>query len=117
MKVTFGAPLGNFDHSSTVAMSMAQTVLNLCIGRKFFSETPILLDYSLWATGDLPRQSISFSDNPVEVLYELHSLLIGRFIPIKVIRVYNKDKPWFKDDCWHAFDLKQVARIWWTRES
>ena len=35
------------------------------------------------------------------------SLLVERFVPTKVIRVRNKDKPWFNDDCRHAFDIKQ----------
>ena len=38
-----------------------------------------------------------FSDNPVEVLNEHLSLLVGRYVPTKVIRVRNKDKPWFDD--------------------
>ena len=28
----------------------------------------------------------------------------------------NKDKPWFDDQCRHAFGLKQEAHIWWTRD-
>ena len=27
------------------------------------------------------------------------SLLVERFVPTKVIRVRNNDKPWFNDDC------------------
>ena len=26
----------------------------------------------------------------------------------------NKDKPWFDDQCRHAFGLKQEAHLWWT---
>ena len=26
------------------------------------------------------------------------------------------NKPWCNDDCEHAFDLKQVAHLWWTRD-
>ena len=29
----------------------------------------------------------------------------------------NKDKPWFDDQCRHAFGLKQEAHLWWTRDS
>ena len=28
-----------------------------------------------------------------------------------VIRGCNKNKPWFNDDCRHAFDLKQEAHL------
>ena len=35
------------------------------------------------------------------------SLLVERFVPPKVIRVRNKGKPWFNDDCRLAFDIKQ----------
>ena len=45
------------------------------------------------------------------------SLLEERFVSTKVIRVRNKDKPWFNDDCRHAFDLKQVAPLRWARDS
>ena len=43
------------------------------------------------------------------------SLLVERFVLTKVIRVYNKDKPWFNDDCRLAFDIKQGAHLRWTR--
>ena len=43
-------------------------------------------------------------------------LLVGRFVPTKVIRVRNKDKPWFDDKCRHAFDLKQEVHLRWTRD-
>ena len=26
----------------------------------------------------------------------------------------NKYKPWFDDQCMHAFGLKQEAHLWWT---
>ena len=28
----------------------------------------------------------------------------------------NKDKPWFEDQCRHAFGLKQEAHLRWTRD-
>ena len=57
------------------------------------------------------------ADNPVEVLNEHLLLLVGRFVPAKIIRVHNKDKPWFDDQCRHAFDLQQEAYLRWTRDS
>ena len=42
-------------------------------------------------------RNIWLSDNPVEVLNEHLSHLVGRNVPTKVIRVRNKDKPWFDD--------------------
>ena len=56
------------------------------------------------------------SDNPVEVLNEHLSLLVGRYVPTKIIRVRNKDKPWFDDLCRRALDLKQEAHPRWTRD-
>ena len=41
---------------------------------------------------DLPCRNIWSADNPVEVLNEHFLLLVGRFVPTKVIRVSNKDK-------------------------
>ena len=29
--------------------------------------------------------------------------------------MHKKDKPWFDDQCRHAFDLKQEAHLRWTR--
>ena len=55
---------------------------------------------------DLPWRNILSSDNPVEVLNEHLSLLMGRYVPTKIIRVRNKDKPWFDDLCRRVFDLK-----------
>ena len=51
------------------------------------------------------------------ILLRLHlSLLVGRYVPTKVIRVRNKDKPWFDDKCRHAFGLKQEAHLRRTRD-
>ena len=44
------------------------------------------------------------------------SLLVGRYVVTKVILVRNKDKPWFDDQCRHAFGLKQEAHLRWTRD-
>ena len=66
------------------------------------------------AIQELPWCNIWISDNPVEVLNEHLSLLVGRYVPTKVIRVHNKDKPWFDDQCRHAFGLKQEAHLRWT---
>ena len=56
------------------------------------------------------------ADNPVEVFNGHLLLLVGRFVPTKVIHVRNKDKPWFDDQCRHAFGLKQEAHLRWTRD-
>ena len=50
------------------------------------------------------------------VLNEHLLLLVGRFVPSKVIRVHKKDKPWFNDICRHALGLKQEAHLRWTRD-
>ena len=65
---------------------------------------------------DLPWRNIWSADNPVEVLNDHLLLLVGRFVPTKIIRVRNKDKPWFDDQCRHAFGLKQEAHLRWTRD-
>ena len=51
---------------------------------------------------DLPWRNIWSADNPVEVLNEHLLLLVGRFVPTKIIRVRNKDKPWFSPALMHA---------------
>ena len=61
-----------------------------------------------------PWHNIWLSDNPIEVLNEHLSLLVGRYVPTKVISVHNKDKPWFNDQCRQAFGLKQEAHLRWT---
>ena len=43
-------------------------------------------------------------------------LLGGRFVPTTIIRVGNKDKPWFDDQYRHAFGLKHEAHLRWTRD-
>ena len=53
-------------------------------------------------------------DNPVDVLKKHQSLLVGRYVPTKVIRVHNKDKPWFDHQFTHAFGLKAEAHLRWT---
>ena len=54
-----------------------------------------------------PWQIIWSADTPVERLNVHLSLLVERFVLTKMIRVHNKDKPRFNDDCMRAFDIKQ----------
>ena len=68
------------------------------------------------AIQDLSFRNIWLVDNPVEVSNEHLSLLVGRYVPTKVIHFLNKDKPWFDDRCRRAFGLKQEVHIRWTRD-
>ena len=76
------------------------------------------MEYCLWCNmaGDLPWRNIWLADNPVEVLDGHMSLLFECYVPTKLIRVRNKDKPWFDDQCRHAFRLKQETHLRWTRD-
>ena len=89
------ALMGNSDHSSLSAViSMAQAVPNLCVSRTVFLKHQVN-----WNT-------VWLSDNPVDVLSDHLSPLVGRYVPTKVIRVCNKYKPWFDDQFRHAFGLR-----------
>ena len=106
------APIGNSDHFSLSAViSMTQAVPNLCVSRKVFLKHQVNWNTVCGAMQDLPWRNIWLSDNPVEVLNEHLSLLVGRYVPTKVIRVLNKDKSWFDDQWRHAFGPKQEAHL------
>ena len=117
VRVAVVAPIGNSDHSSMSAVIwMVQAVPNLCVSRKVFLKHQVNFNTVCGATQELPLRNIWLSDNPVEVLNEHLSLLVGRYVPTKVTRVRNKDKPLFDDQCRHDFGLKQEAHLWWTRD-
>ena len=117
VRVSVVAPIGNSDHSSLSAViSMAQAVPNLCVSRKAFLKHQVNWNTVCGAMNDLPWCCIWSADNPVEVLNEHLSLLVGRYLPTKAIRVRNKDKLWFDGQCRHAFLLKQGAHLRWTRD-
>ena len=117
VRVAVVAPVGNSDHSSLSAViSMAQSVPNLCVSRKVLLKHQVNWNTVCGAIWELPWRNILLSDNPVEVLSEHFSLLVGRYVPTKVIRVWNKDKPWFDDECRHAFGLKQEAHLRWPHD-
>ena len=106
------AHLGNSDHSSLPALiSMGQAVSNLCVSRKVFLKHEVNWNTVCGAIQDLPRRKIWHADNPVEVFNEHMSLLVGRYVPPKVIRERNNDKPWFDDQCRHASGLNQEAHL------
>ena len=102
---------------------MAQAVPNLCVSRKVFLKHQVNWNTVCGANAiwELPWRNIWLSDNPVEVSQKHLSLLVGRsFIfpctRTKIIRVRNKDKRWFDDQCRHAFGLKQETHLRWTRD-
>ena len=95
---------------------MAHAVPNLCVNRKVFLKHQVNWNTVCGAIRELPWRNIWLSDNPVEVLNEHLSLMVGHYVPIKVTRARNKDKPWFDDQCRHAFSLKQEAHLRWTRD-
>ena len=117
VRVAVVAPIGNSDHSSLSAIiSIAQALPNLCVTTKIFLKLKVNSNTVCGAIRELPWRNIWLSDNPVEVLNEHLSLLVGCYVPTKVIRVRNKDKPWFDDQCRHALGLKQEAHLRWTRD-
>ena len=99
-----------------IRVSMAQEVPNLCVSRKVFLKHQVNWNTDCGAILELPWRNIWLSDDPVEVLNEHLSLLVGRYVSTKVIRVRNNDKPWFDDQRWHAFGLNREAHIRWTRD-
>ena len=95
---------------------MAQVILSLCVIRKVFLKYHVNWDTVCGAIQDLPGCNNWLADYPVQVLNEHLSLLVGRYVPTKVIRFRNKDKPWFVDQYKHDFGLKQEAHQRWTKE-
>ena len=85
---------------------MAQAVPNLCVSSKVFLKQQVIWNTVCGAMKDLPWHNIWSADNPIEVLNEHLLLLVGHFVPTKIIHVCNKDKPWFDDYCRHAVGLK-----------
>ena len=90
---------------------MAQGVPNLCVSFKVFLKHQVNWNTVCGATRELPWHNIWLSVNPFEVLNEHLSMLVGRYVPTKVVHVRNKDKPWFDDQCMYAFDFKQEAHL------
>ena len=95
---------------------MAQAISNLCVGRKVFLKHQVNWNTVCGAIQDLPWHNIWLADNPVAVLYQHLSLLVGCYLTTRVICVHNKDKPLFHDHCRHAFGLEQEAYLRWTRD-
>ena len=86
------------------------------MSRKVFLKQQVNFNTVFGAIRELPWRNICLSHNPVEVLNEHLSLLVGRYAPTKDICVHNKDKPWFDDQCRQAFGLKHVGHLRWTRD-
>ena len=85
-----------------------------CVSRKVFLKPQVNWNIVCGAIRELAWRYIWLSDNPVEVLNEHLSLLVGRYVPTRIISVRNKDKLWIDDLCRHAFGLKQEAHLRWT---
>ena len=64
----------------------------MLVSRKVFLKHQVNWNTVCGAIPDLPWHNIWLIDNPVEILNEHLSLLVGGFVPTKVIRVRNKVK-------------------------
>ena len=96
--------IGNSDHSSLSAViSTAQAVPKLCVSRKVFLKHQVNWNTVCGAMRDLPWSDIWSSDNPVEVLNKHLSLLVGHYVPTKIIHVRYRDKPWNSFKKWNSF--------------
>ena len=117
VQVTFVAPLGNSDHSSLLtAISIAQPLPYLCVSRKVLLKHRVNWTAVCYAIREHPWRCIWCAVNPVEILNVHLSQLVERFVLTKVIRVHNKDNPWFNEYCRLAFDIMQEAHLRWTRD-
>ena len=74
------------NNNNRYIISMAQAVPNLCVSRKVFLKHQVNWNTVCGATQDLPWRNIWLADNPVEVLNEHLSLLVGRYGLTKGIR-------------------------------
>ena len=91
VRVAVVGPIGNSDHSFLSAViSKGQAVPNLCVSWKVFLKQQVNSNTVCGAIQDQSWSIIWFEDNPIEVLNEHLSLLVGRYVPTKVIRVRNK---------------------------
>ena len=80
------ALIGNLDHSSLSAViSKAQAVINLCVSRKVFLKNQVNWNTVCGAILELQWRNIWLADNPLAVLNEHLSLLVGRYVPTKYI--------------------------------
>ena len=61
------------------------------MSKKVFIKPQVNWDTVCGAIQELSWRNIWLSDNPVEVLNKHLSLLVGRYLPTKVICVRNKD--------------------------
>ena len=59
---------------------MVQAVQNLCVSWKIFLKLQVNWNTVCGAIQDLPWRNIWSADNPVEVLNEHLSLLVGRYV-------------------------------------
>ena len=106
------APIRNSDHFSLSAViSMTQAVGNLRVRSKVFLKHQVKWNTIWGAIRDMSWLNIWLADNTVDVLNEHLSLLVGRYLPIKVIHVRIKELAWLMINEGLAFGLKQEAHL------
>ena len=104
VRVAVVAPIGNSDHSSLSAViSMAQVVPNLSLSRKVLMKHQVNWNTACGAIRGLPWRNIWIADNPVEVLNEYLSLLVGSYMyqPRSSVCATR-----ISEQCRNAFSLK-----------
>ena len=93
---------------------MAQVVPNLCVSRKVFLKYQVNWNTVCGAVQDLSLHNIWLAFNPVVVLNEHLSLLVGCYVSAKVIHVRSKGSLRLMINAGMFFGLKQEAHLQWT---
>ena len=90
---------------------MAQAAPNLCVNKKKFLKHLVNLNAVCGGKiQDQPWPNIWYADNPVRGFERTSGPAGWTLCTNKVIRVPNKDKPWFNDQC-HPNSEKSTVLI------
>ena len=115
-RVSVGGFLGRSDHSYTsVNLSTSVRVPGICSSRVVFQKSRVQWDLVSDDLCALSTSSLRRVDDPLSLLDDRLLAIVGARVPKATTRARSKDKVWFNAECRLAFDQKQTAYYFWSR--
>ena len=115
-RISVSPQIGTSDHFSVSAkLNLHSPIPEVISSRRVHLMSRVNWEAVEREVSSIHWREIIDHDSPADSFNDIVGRIISRFVPMKMIKFRNKDRPWFTAECRAAFHRKQTAFRRWTR--